>query len=321
MSNSAKFCIVILSIALGAFPTAAARSAHYYVGDGDATALQQNLYDAPAGDTIIVGPGTYALFGSFEFSHPLHLISEKGPSETIIANYGGCIGVGGPCIGSNGFIVYGFTGSFTIKGFTIRDHQSNPISLVSDGAGIRAFAGSGIITDNIFSNNETGIYMVESPGVVIENNLIQTTSGVGLIISSDASADIRFNTIVNNGYNVWLVNPVSVSTVVRNNIIAQAGHWGVYIKGGPGTVSLSCNDIWGNASGTCTGLSTDCIGVDGNISLDPLFCSGYYLHQESSCLGANTPALCNGDHMGCYPIACEVATQKQSWGKVKSIFR
>jgi parallel beta-helix repeat protein len=321
MPHTFRVLVAILSIALGAFLSAAARSTNWYVGDGDAAALKQNLYDDSAGDTIIVGPGIYKIYGSFLLLKPLHIISEKGPSETIIANYGGCIGVGGPCIGSNGFIVYGFAGSFTIRGFTIRDHKSDPNSLVGDGYGIRVYAGSGIISDNILAQNENGIQVVESSGVIIENNLIQASSGCGIAILSDGSAEIRFNTIVQNYCQIFLESPVSASTVVRNNIIALGDWWALYVQGSSATVSLSCNDIWNNAGGDCYGLSTGCIGVNGNISLDPLFCDGYYLHQGSPCLGANTPASCNGEHMGCYAIPCEIGVEKQSWGKVKAIFR
>lgn len=320
MSINEKTLALILLIALTIFPIHAAHSANWYVGNGNGAALKQTLSSSRAGDTIIVGPGTYSILNGFVVSKPLHIISEKGPSETTIANYDGCIGVGGPCYGSFGFVTYGFSGSFTIKGFTIRGHQPNIEGF--DGYGISVWDGSGIISNNILTHNATGIRVLRSSGVVIENNLIQTSDGNGIAISSDASADIRFNTLVHNYYQqIWLETPVASNTVVRNNIVALGDRWGLSVQGESGAVSLSCNDIWGNALGDCHGLSNGCIGVDGNISLDPLFCSGYYLHQESPCLGANTPSLCSGDHMGCYAVACEVATQKQSWGKVKAIFR
>lgn len=326
MSNNGKALVLILSVALRAFPVAAAHSTSLYVGNGSGATLKQTIDGAQAGDTIIVGPGTYSILEGFHVSKPLHIISEKGPSETIIANYGGCIGVGGPCYGSLGFNIGEFTGSFTIKGFTIRDHQPSVEGF--DGAGIDVSRCSGIISDNVFINDAAGIIIYECPGIVIEGNLFQGCSG-GISITSPfapTSAEISYNTFVLNYEHIsigWGVKypEAQIDVVVRNNIMALGSWWALRVDGSSITASLSCNDIWNNAAGDCYGLSTGCVGVDGNISADPLFCNGYYLHEGSPCLGANTPALCNGGPMGCYPVACEVAVQGRSWGNIKSIFK
>lgn len=325
MSNNGKALVLILSVALGAFPAAAAHSTSLYVGNGSGVTLQQTINGAQAGDTIIVGPGTYSIFEGLDVGKPLHIISEKGPAETIIANYGGCIGVGGPCPGSNGFTIGGFAGSFTIKGFTIRDTHQGQDGF--DGEGINVFRCTGIISGNVLVNDEGGIGIYECPGLVVEDNLIQG-SGTGIYITSPArptSAEIRYNTLVLNYAHIsigWGPHPqAQIDVVVRNNIMASSSWWALRVQGSSITASLSCNDFWNNAAGDCYGLSTGCIGVDGNVSVDPLFCNGYYLHQGSPCLGPNTPAPCNGEPMGCYPVACEIAVQGKSWGNIKSIFK
>jgi hypothetical protein len=326
MSPNGKALVLILAVVLGAFPAAAAHSTSLYVGDGSGATLNKTIASAQAGDTIIVGPGTYTVLEGFMVGRPLHIISEKGPSETIIANYGRCIGVGGPCYGSLGFSIGGFNGSFTIKGFTIRDTHKGQDGF--DGQGIDVYRCSGTISDNVFVNDEGGIIVYECPGLVIEGNLIQG-SGTGISISSPSSpttAEIRYNTLVLNYAHIsigWgLAYPqAQMNVVVRNNIMASSSWWALRVQGSTITASLSCNDFWNNAAGDCYGLSSGCVGSDGNIAADPLFCSGYYLHQGSPCLGANTPTPCNGEPMGCYPVACEVAVQGKSWGNIKSIFK
>jgi nitrous oxidase accessory protein NosD len=319
MTNKSKMLVVFL--ALAALPGAAAHSATWHVGNGDAAALTQTIASAQAGDTIIVGPGTYNTASGFSISKPLHIISEKGPSETIVANHCYCIGVGGSCYGSFGFYVYYRSPDrFTIRGFTIRDHfHCDDYGI--EGWGVCIVEASGTVSNNIFTHNIYGVYATEAHDVVIENNLIETSNYDGISISSGESAEIRFNTFVRNFTNIRLGGSSALDVALQNNILVLADWWGMCVDGDSVTITLSCNDIWSNGRGDCTGSSASYVDAGGNISLDPLFCGGYYLHQDSPCLGVNTPALCNGDHMGCYPIACEVSTEKQSWGKIKSIFK
>jgi hypothetical protein len=319
MSNSRKALVPVLIVALAAFSIRAAHSATWYVGNGDAAALQQTINNAQGGDTIIVGPGTYNTAIGFSIFKPLHIISEKGPSETIIANHGYCVGVGGPCYGSLGFGLSNFSGDFTIKGFTFRDHMDADYGLY--GWGVEIEKASGTVSNNVFTHNVDAVCVSESPHVLIENNLFQGNRGDAVSIISGGSAEIRFNTFVRNFANIWLGGSTTLDVALHNNILALASWRGMCVNGDSVTVTLSCNDVWSNGFNDCTGSSASYVDAGGNISLDPLFCDGYYLHDDSPCLGANTPALCTGGHMGCYPIACELSTEKQPWGKVKSIFR
>ena len=65
-------------------------------------------------------------------------------------------------------------------------------------------------------------------------------------------------------------------------------------------VDFSCSDLLGNVPNAIIVQ----IGLDGNISADPLFCGGedfeYYLTPESPC--AMNHSDCGG--MGCYPVYC-----------------
>ena len=320
-NNNKKALVLILAVSLGAIPIRSVNSATWHVGNGDAAALKQTLSSAQGGDTIIVGPGTYNTAGGFWISKPLHLISEMGPSATIIANHGFCVGVGGPCYGSCGFYVAGFSGNFTIRGFTFQNHSDTGDVPGLFGQGINVVQVSGTILNNVFAHNEDGVDVSESPHVLIENNLFRDNRGTGVSVINADSVEIRFNTFAYNFANIRLSGSTILNVALDNNILALASWRCFCISEDFATVLLSCNDIWGNAQHDCPGSTAGLIDAGGNISLDPLFCAGYYLHQDSPCLGANTPALCNGEHMGCYPVPCEVAVEKQTWGKIKSIFK
>jgi len=90
--------------------------------------------------------------------------------------------------------------------------------------------------------------------------------------------------------------------VAKNNIIV--GNNGVGLRGDiqqPG--SFSCNDVWNNAENYA---GPDLTGIDGNISVDPLFCDAagrdLHLHQSSPCAAPGACGL-----IGALGIACGVA--------------
>jgi len=321
MSNRGKMLSAIVGIAIGAFAIPSARAAGWYVSGGSGQALQATIDAASPGDTIVVGPGTYSVHRYFFVTKPLHILSEKGPQLTTIANTYQCIGVGGPCYGSNGFIMYySAKGIFTIAGFTIRGHRPFDWDITS-GRGIEASA-PGTIRDNVFDGNEVALAAFNTTSLVrIENNLFHNNFQ-GIRAEDSESLEIRHNSFVHNTWQIEirLYKGAPSSVTIANNILVN-GYRGIMVNSPAIVPSISCNDVWNNREGNYYDQVSDRTGIDGNISLDPLLCNGYYLHLGSPCLGANTPTLCSGDHMGCYPVACEVATEKQSWGKVKSVFR
>ena len=98
---------------------------------------------------------------------------------------------------------------------------------------------------------------------------------------------------------------------------------GVGIRiGDPDTVSIQCSNVWGNADGNFDNID-DPTGLDGNISLDPLFCGtvggdSLALMNTSPCLPANNAC---GVLMGNHGQGCEtVRTESRSWGSIKSLY-
>jgi hypothetical protein len=72
-------------------------------------------------------------------------------------------------------------------------------------------------------------------------------------------------------------------------------------------VILTCCDIFGNAGGDWVGFIAGQLGVDGNISEDPLFCDSedwdFRLHEESPCAPFSPPNE-ECDLIGSWPVGC-----------------
>ncbi len=90
-------------------------------------------------------------------------------------------------------------------------------------------------------------------------------------------------------------------------------------------ITLACSNVFGNAGGDWTGCVDGQLGVNGNISVDPQFCSAdpdaaryWWLQSDSPCAVGNHPnsALC-GD-MGAWGVGCDTTpVQRTTWGALK----
>ncbi|MBD3160747.1 MAG: hypothetical protein GF346_01270 [Candidatus Eisenbacteria bacterium] len=101
----------------------------------------------------------------------------------------------------------------------------------------------------------------------------------------------------------------------------------VSIGVGGGEVDLSCVDLFGNTGGDWVEEIADQYGVEGNFSLDPLFCGptegDFTLRADSPCLPGNHP---NGDDCrligaldeGCSPPTPVLTT---TWGALRAGYR
>jgi hypothetical protein len=96
------------------------------------------------------------------------------------------------------------------------------------------------------------------------------------------------------------------SSVVLERCILAFSTAGTALAGGQwSTYTLSCTDIYGNAGGDWTAPIADQLAVDGNLSVDPLFCglaSGdLTLDAASSCAADANPAC---GQIGALPANC-----------------
>jgi hypothetical protein len=89
----------------------------------------------------------------------------------------------------------------------------------------------------------------------------------------------------------------------------------------PGTISITCSDIHGNAGGDWI----DCIepfhSTNENFSLDPLYCDAAQddlrIRSDSPCVNHGTCGLIGALDVGCQPDAVEAT----SWGSIKAKYR
>jgi len=172
------------------------------------------------------------------------------------------------------------------------DFLSNT-SQADDGPAI--WAGSSVLStdSNLFAYNVSnaawvgGAVRLWQVTTTLTNNVVVQNQAGGFQLTESNIAFVN-NTIVSNtldGIGVWDGSTVSL---LRNNIIADNGTFGV---GGDGTVSLSeYNDLWNNHDGSYQ-MITVTLGA-GNLAVDPQFVdvanSDYHLQADSPCIDAGT---------------------------------
>jgi hypothetical protein len=230
---------------------------------------------AASGSSIRVVRSTFRENGAAGFEGGFGGALEVGQSATAIIEdcfFQGNGGYGGG-VGSN-------DGNVTIERCVFTEHVGY------SGAAVGAGGGRTIIRSSLFFDNLNW----GDGGVVVVNN-------------PDAPGEFSNNTVAfNDGRGGVSID----SDLVRNNIIANNEGSGVYCDVEPPGV-FTCNDVWGN---TVNYGCTDLTGIDGNISLNPLFCNvlGRDLHidEDSPCApGAGPCGLMGALGVGCGVSAVE----------------
>jgi predicted outer membrane repeat protein len=251
-------------------------------GDGHVRTIQEGLYIAGDGDTVVVAPATYsgAMNRGLDFGgRGVSLLAEGGRSETVI-----------DCGGEDrGFDFDGGEGaSAIVDGFTVVNGAPDGF-----GGGIRFTNGSSpTVRNSAFIGNTCGflgggIYCDGGSSPTLEYLLVSDNSsllGSGLYCKEGAAPTVSHCTFVgNSGHQV---TSVDASPMITNSIIAFSPAGSAMTCGGTAdpTVTLSC--VYGNDGG-----DELCGGHYDNISADPLFCDlaggVFTLHDDSPCLPEN----------------------------------
>ncbi|MBU1699030.1 MAG: T9SS type A sorting domain-containing protein [Candidatus Eisenbacteria bacterium] len=104
--------------------------------------------------------------------------------------------------------------------------------------------------------------------------------------------------------------------MIENSIIAFNTTMQGLVTVDTSTAALACCDIYGNEGGDWVGSIAGQYGVDGNISLDPIFCDplfqNFTLQSDSPCL-AFSPPNTSCDLLGAWPQGC-LAAATVEWG-------
>ncbi len=195
----------------------------------DQPSIQNAIFFANNGDTIVVAPGNYPESINY-FGKVITVVSSDGPAVTTID-------------GLNSFTVVRFqqgegNGS-VLRGFTIAN---------ANGSGIEVDFSSPIIEGNVITNgfgcNGGGIALNFSSAIVRNNTITNNQEGCGgggaIYIQGQASAQIIGNTITGNhvtGTNGGAIllrdagTPLISGNTIRNNFVLNGLGGGIYMDG------------------------------------------------------------------------------------------
>ncbi len=180
-------------------------------------------------------------------------------------------------------------------------------NIAGEGGGCLVFYGSAEFSDCIFWRNAG-------------------SCGGGLCCTYEATARLDRCTVVDNtGSHGSGVCVDEASTLELSNSIVAFNHGDVGVFCGPAgaLATLSCCDIFGNEGGDWVGCIEGQQGMNGNISLDPLFCDwqggDFHLQIGSPCAPEYNPAC---GLIGALPVGCGSSpAQETTWGAMKALFR
>ncbi len=201
-----------------------------------------------------------------------------------------------------------FSGGFAMEGAAIRAGYLG----YDDGSGLRDW--EIVIRRCVFDDNWASMFW-GGAGIdcvfaiaTIEDNTFFDNRGIALKVSRSQGTIAR-NTVAynfNEGIDLWVLEQTPL--IVSNNVVVHNGS-GITSYRVPAAGSIACNDVWGNAQGNYGRDCPDLTGIDGNISVDPLFCDApardLTLDARSPCAPALSPPGCG--LIGAWPVACGLA--------------
>jgi hypothetical protein len=125
-----------------------------------------------------------------------------------------------------------------------------------------------------------------------------------------------------SSYSVIWVGTIYQETVIERTIVAFSSSGAALDGWSTDPVVVRCCDLYGNAGGDWVHGFEDDLGVDGNISADPLFCdpgTEDYRLQEGSPCGPDYNPECG--LVGAWPVGCGgTPVEQTTWGALKSLF-
>ncbi len=242
---------------------------------GDEPTISAGLGLAASGDTVLVACGSY---GETYLNIPSGVVlrSEDGAECTILGDIGW-----GPIIET-----YNSGPGTVIDGFTFLDG-------VGDGTP------GGVVLSNSQVEIRDCAFVDCVPGLSIDSG-----STVDLISST-------FYGCEGGGAPASGVQVIGNSTLAADNTIIAFGLYNqaVHVEAGS-SAAFTCSDIFGNAGGDWTGAIAGQLGVDGNLSVDPVFCDAgagdLSLEENSPLADAPGCGLMGAFDVGCAFIECSL---------------
>jgi hypothetical protein len=146
----------------------------------------------------------------------------------------------------------------------------------------------------------------------IANNMIHPTSDCLSLASPELASDGSGS---DHDRPAIAMSPSSRSVIQRCIFAFNAG--APLVANLCDSISIIMTDIFGNGDGDWTGCLADLASIDGNMSVDPLFCDmangDYHLSGSSPCAPANSSS---GELIGALDIACSLCGDFDNSGVV-----
>jgi len=169
--------------------------------------IQDGINAANESDTINVYSGTYN--ENLEIYKTVFLNGYGSGSKTIKGNdiYKHTIEISASGVGFSGFTIKNSVG------------LSNHKSCIFLSSSIEC-----VITNNIVTNGDSGIYLSGSSSNTVSDNTIEENNAHGLVISTSNSNTIQENAIQNNGnYGIFISFSASSNEIYKNTITGNNG--------------------------------------------------------------------------------------------------
>lgn len=245
----------------------------------DYPTIQEALYSASSGDSILVAPGTYSNFvWSGVYLQDITVLGSGAFGDSVTRLYGDVTTDGVRLEDVIGWEIAGFE----ITNFTtgICAHHSIDLHFHDN-----------YIHHNPYSH-ASGFYLVFCNGVSAHHNVLAYNNYVGVRIhNGNENISVINNTVLyTNSFHGFLIMDYTPGLEIINNIIAFNDNDGIQFQPGisQGDAIITYNDNYGNGNNW-----NNCTPGIGNISEDPLFTNLqpflYDLQSGSPCIDAGDP--------------------------------
>ena len=274
---------------IGAWPVGCSPRIHVVAADGsgDFPTIQAAIDGARTGDIVELLDGSYVGEGNSDIAldgKALILRSESGDPRSCVIDCGGG------------------------QGFTFREHESpawlEGVCIQGGGGGVASDGGDLTIERCVFRENGGG-FSCWGSSARVSGCTFRRIRWSGVECDEESVLRLQNCTFIENS------TEGEASVFIRGESSVTLDHCVIaFSSGGPamlgwGNVTLQCCDLYGNVGGDWIDGIADQVGVDGNISQDPMFCDLYAedltLHSASPCAPGGNP---DGEEIGAWPVGC-----------------
>ena len=316
-----RFCI-LLAVAVGVFcasPLVVARTITVGRSGCDYTGVQQAVYAAEYGDTVLVEPGSY--YGTVKMNEGITLRASDDGEVRLYSDYSPVIMADDVSAGRISGFVLDYTGEngnsavwlsnadveidrCTIRGATYSgihvEGRSSPTVAVNtitgnDGNGVYIAGSSmGQFSDNdISGNTASGIYIRDGADPMIFDNIIHSNGENGILSCGTSTGELAWNQISGNGRKgIYVLE--NATSVIDSNTIFDNAQEGISVVG-TSEATVSGNDIHDNEwAGVFAGGTANLLLHDNEI----------YRNHEAVCIGDEAESS----------ITNNVLYENQNWG-------